>query len=239
MPTTVQIRNKHGCLAPDGCKLPRDRTHPQVAVGDEVAGPYEATFLIERGDLEPNLLDMVKQSWTLKAWFAYKIRVKGLKDRCGVEAKLPSWERVWILLRRKAESWASVYEDRKRTGTHTTQWEIGEPKSALDLFVLTLAVLSVKIEETSQPIPGVPRLMWHHYYYESEGKFFALYHFMLYQHKLFGPNRSDSIYPPSGPSIGPYSYGRWVQSCGYKIREAAEDFVKGRYVSISNPPNMN
>lgn len=230
-PKIVLIRNKHGCLAPEGCKLPRDQLHPQVAFGDEIAGPYEATFRVGPGDLERLLSDIVQHSWTLKAWFAYKITVKGLRDKCDVEPRLPTWERVSDLIRRSRSRWESMYQARKQERTLTTQWEIEEPQSTLQLFAFALTVLARNIKSRSaSTAPGVRRLTWHDYYYENEGKLFVLYHFMQYQHRLFGPNRPQSIHRPNSPA----KVAKWESSYGYKIHQAAESFVEGVCISIGH-----
>jgi hypothetical protein len=120
MPNTVavdQVANKHGCLPPAGCRVPVDTKLPQVAVGNEIFGPYEATFLIEPGYLELCLLEMVEQSSTLKAWFAYKVKVKGLKDTCDLEPKFPTWERVWELVQRRNQNWGQLYQTNKDKGS--------------------------------------------------------------------------------------------------------------------------
>jgi hypothetical protein len=216
------VANKHGCLPPSGCRLPTDPTFPRVAIGRDHQDAYGAMFLVKPSDLERCLYDIVNQSWTLKAWFSYKIHARGLKDACDLEAKFPTWDRVWEYFKSQGPAWNDMYRSAGSNGSHASNWELGEPKSTLDLLVSAIFILGCIIGTNSYR-QTVEALRWHEYYYEMEGKVCALYRFILYQHTLFGPNRTGSIHPPSDASRIP----TWQQSWGYRIREAAEDFVKG------------
>jgi hypothetical protein len=229
MPDTVlafSVANKYGGLPPPGCRFPTNLGHPRVAVGDEVQGPYEATFSIQPGNLMECLFNVVEQSWTLKAWFAYKIKVRGLKDTCDLEPRFPTWERVWEMIQQKRSTWEERYKTRKNEGTLTTQWELCEPKSTLELLACAVVVLACHIpanfdNEQQNACP----LKWYPYYYEHNGRIFTLYRFMAYQNKLFAPYRTNTIHFESDRTA--LGMECWLQSWGYRIHQASEDFVNG------------
>jgi hypothetical protein len=216
-----QTRNRQGRLSPLGCTFSADSSHPRVAVGDEAKDPYEHAFLLKTDELEQILPNVINQSASLKAWVAYRLKTKGLKEKCDLEARVPTWERVWDVFQEKGVVWTTQYE---RIVLQTTQWEFEQPNSTLDLLASALVVLYCKVQEnTIAADQGVRGLKWHPYYYEEAGKFFLLYRFIRCVNSLLGPNRSTSIHPPIDVS----KMAAWRHSPGYLIRQASRDFMKG------------
>lgn len=182
-------------------------------------GSYEAALSVS--SLERSMLSMVRKSATLKAWFAFKLKIPDLRETHYLESKTPTWERVWELIQQKGAEWMALGE---RQGLQRNQWEIDEPASILDLFMYTLVVLYCRVEDNTNSTGEATRgFEWHDYYYEHEGKFFLLYRFLLYHTRLFLPGRANSIQPPLNPAKLP----TWQQSYGCRIRQASETFMEG------------
>jgi hypothetical protein len=227
-PNRTPVPNKHGCLPPSGCTLPTEPGLPQVAIGNEGKSSYEAAFLVEADELYDTFATMVASIATLKAWFAYRLRTQAIKDGfpeqdtlLDLQLKLPSWPKVWELIREKGRIWSEQYQKR---GPRINPWELQSPISTLELFVHVLIVLSSHISANSDPEKAASSgFKWHQYYYEDKGKYFLLYRFMSHLNIVFAPNRSISIYEPSDPD----KRRSWIGSCGYRIHRAAKAFMNG------------
>lgn len=184
MPSQKQTptRNKHGCLPPRGCTLPSDSRLPQVATGHEGKGSYEAAFLVKSKeyDLYEILAATVGVLATLKAWFAYKLRTRAIKDGfleqnalLDLPMRMPDWQTVWNLLQEKGPVWTEQYHKR---GPRANPWEVEPSLSALDLFAHVLIVLTLHIDTNMELDSEGTRchgFKWHQYYYEDEGKYFC------------------------------------------------------------------
>lgn len=234
MPSQKQTptRNKHGCLPPRGCTLPSDSRLPQVATGHEGKGSYEAAFLVKSKeyDLYEILAATVGVLATLKAWFAYKLRTRAIKDGfleqnalLDLPMRMPDWQTVWNLLQEKGPVWTEQYHKR---GPRANPWEVEPSLSALDLFAHVLIVLTLHIDTNMELDSEGTRchgFKWHQYYYEDEGKYFLLYNFMSHLNTISSPKGRTSIYKPTEPN----KLGAWMMTDGYHIHTAAKDYMKG------------
>jgi hypothetical protein len=221
--------NKHGCLPPRGCALPLGSRLPQVATGYEGKSSYEAAFLVESGKLYEAFSAAIVSCATLKAWFAYKIRARAIRDGLAkqnamldFQLKLPEWQTVWKLIREKGAVWTVQY---KEQGLNVNPWELQStcsPISALDLFTQVLIVLACNTTANSDaeetPSSG---FRWHQYYYEDEGRLFLLYGFMTHLNTMNA--QSLTIYEPSDAN----SRSWWMRFSGYQINQAAKSYMEG------------
>lgn len=224
--------NKHGCLPPRGCTLPSGLRYPQVAIGNDDKASYEAAFLIDTDehDLYKTFAATVGSFATLKAWFAYRLRTQAIKDGfleqdalLYISTKTPSWQTVWTLLQEKGQVWT---EQHKTLGSQADPWEVQPSLSALDLFAHVLVVLKVHIDSNrGLESEGTPchQFKWHQYYYEEEGKYFFLYHFMTYLITLTSPKSTMCIYRPTDRD----KRTSWVGTCGWQIYVHARSYLKG------------
>jgi hypothetical protein len=218
--------NKHGCLPPRGCALPCVPSLPQVATGYQGKGSYEAAFFVSDGELYEAFSATVVSCATLKAWFAYRLRARAVKDGLAqqdamldFQLKLPAWHTVWSLIQEKGAVWTEQY---KKHGLSVNPWELESPISALDLFARVLIVLACNITANSDPEePPSSGFRWHQYYYEDEGRFFLLYGLMTHLNTMNAP--SLSIYEPSDANQRRW----WSRFCGSRINQAAKDYMRG------------
>lgn len=223
--------NRRGCLPPRGCTLPSDSRLPQVATGNEGKGSYEAAFLVDTDnyDLYGTFAATVGVFETLKAWFAYRLRVQAIKNGLveqktllDLPTKLPDWQTVWNLIQAKGPVWTEQYKQR---ALQQNPWEVQSSLSALDLFAHVLVVLqwhitaNVELVSEGTPCRG---FKWHQYYYEDEGKYFLLYCFMSYLNTIMSPNRAMCIYRPTDPD----KLASWMRTCGFSIHLAAQNYLK-------------
>lgn len=227
--TQTATPDKHGCFPPRGFTLPRGSRLPQVATGNEDKASYEATFLVESGKLYEVFAATAASCATLKAWFAYKIRARAIRDGLAkqnamldFQLKLPDWQTVWKLIQEKGAVWTEQYQ---KEGLNVNPWELQSscsPISALDLFAQVLIVLACNTTANSDPEETPSSgFRWHQYYYEDEGRFFLLYGFMTHLNTM--NSQSLTIYEPSDPNSRKW----WMRFCGHRINQAAKSYMKG------------
>lgn len=181
----------------------------------KTAGRFEAALLVKNEQLIEVVAELTSHSATMKAWFALRLKTKGKSS------KPPEWAFIWSLIQRHGTAWTALY---KKGSFHTSQWEIQEPASKLDLWAYTLCVLYCNVQDNPNgDEERVNGIKWHEYYYESEGKYFLLFTLLKYLTPALNSGQSTSIFRPKNTKVVPY----WLETCGGRIGEAAQMFMDG------------
>lgn len=148
-PRRFGVPNVHGTHPPEGCTFRgMDGESLQVAAPrtDSQKSQFEGSLLIESDHFDQLVTQMVRQSATLKAWFAYRISVRG--DHTDKRSSpVAYWKRAWAVIEKSAGTWNLQYQQSEdRTG----RWELGEPTSLAELQARVLFLLYQNVQEKSE-----------------------------------------------------------------------------------------
>jgi len=101
--------NKHGVSPPEGCTIwGIDGDTLQVATAYTQKNSFERSLLIDSQRFDPLVTEMVRQSGTLKAWFAYRVSTR--ERRTGEKIiTAANFRPVWALIQKSAAAWTEQY----------------------------------------------------------------------------------------------------------------------------------
>lgn len=216
--------NKYGISPPKGCtiwgvhgealQIATPRTGSQRSV-------FEDSLLIEGHHLDQCITGLVRQSATLKAWFAYRISLRTVQT-----ASSPAgWTLIWALIQDSAATWhEQFHQSEDRGGT----WELGEPDSVAELQARVLFVLFQNVQENQHGhTQSSSSLKWHSYYYEEAGRYLLLYRFLIQLNQHTNGGRRMCIHRPSDAGWRKTGQLSWEKTQGFQIHQLSKAFVRG------------
>ena len=218
--------NRNGIFPPKGCSIwGLDGEKYGVATGQSQKCLYEESLLIESSEFDTIITELVRQSGTLKAWFAFRLSV--LERRAGERAYTSaSFAPVLALIEESSEMWIEQYD---QCDDHAGTWELGEPNSIIELQARVLFLLYRNVQDNHfGDLQHVSGLKWHPYYCEEAGRYLLLHRLLMYVNKHTSAARSMSIYPHR--NVGVQQKVRkepWEKTPGFELHQMAKRFSEG------------